>query len=514
MSCVLKQLKLISNRMPGDTVSLSSGEYRFSYNDLLHQLKLRISWLRELESRIVALHSGNSAEWVFIDLACQELGLVFIPLPAFFTAKQIQGCLSRAGVDTLLSDKPEISGLIDNQSSELHFERLASINSIYAWRNSNPQGVNLPSGTQKITFTSGSTGSPKGVCLSAEHQWRVAQSLADAIGIRHPKHLCLLPLSTLLENIAGVYTPLLCGGEVVIPSDHERGMLGSSGIDEQALLSCINRTKPHSLILVPQLLTLLVQACIKGWQSPETIKFIAVGGGKVSPQLIQQARQLSLPVYQGYGLSECGSVVALNTATDDCLDSVGQVLPHCEVAIENNEVVVRGSTHLGYMDDPSSWDPEKIHTGDVGRLQKGFLCVDGRKKNILITSFGRNVSPEWVESVLLAKPLLSHCVVLGDAKPFLAALVTAPMSVEDDVIAGWVDACNETLPDYARIGGWLRPTDSKLQPYITANGRPRREEIAEVFYSELERLYENGAFAFPAGRDGLMKKKGALSWHQ
>jgi len=492
MSGVLKRLEFIASLIPEGAIALTSGDYRVTYNELLDKVKQRIKWLRKIKSQVVALHSGNTAEWVLIDLACQELGLVFIPLPAFFTDNQIQGCLRRAGVDTLLSDQPVLPDFIDSQfSSTPYIERLASINAIHAWRDAYSQGADLPLATQKITFTSGSTGNPKGVCLSTEHQWRVAQSLADAIGIRYPKHLCLLPLSTLLENIAGVYTPLLCGGEVVIPSDHERGMLGSSGIDEHALLSCINRIKPHSLILVPQLLTLLVQACVKGWQSPETIKFIAVGGGKVSPQLIQQARQLGLPVYQGYGLSECGSVVALNTPANECLDSVGQILPHCEVAIENNEVVVTGSVHLGYMEDSLTWYPEKVHTGDVGQLQNGFLSIDGREKNILITSFGRNISPEWVESVLMEKPLFSHCVVLGDAKPFLIALVTAPMSVGDDVIANWIETCNQTLPDYGRVGGWLRTTDRELQPNITANGRPQRELVKSQFDDRLNQLYQN-----------------------
>ena len=297
MSGVLKRLGFISSLIPEEAIALTSGNYRVTYSDLFAEVKQRTIWLREMKSKVVALQAGNTAEWVLIDLACQELGLVFIPLPAFFTANQIQGCLRRAGIDTLLSDQPVLPGFIDSQfSSSPYFERLASINSIHAWRNAHARGADLPLATQKVTFTSGSTGNPKGVCLSTEHQWRVAQSLADAIGIRYPKHLCLLPLSTLLENIAGVYTPLLCGGEVVIPADLERGMLGSSGIDEQALLNCINRIKPHSLILVPQLLTLLVQACLKGWQSPETIKFIAVGGGNVSPQLIKQARQLGLDV--------------------------------------------------------------------------------------------------------------------------------------------------------------------------------------------------------------------------
>ena len=182
--------------------------------------------------------------------------------------------------------------------------------------------------------------------------------------------------------------------------------------------------------------------------------------------------------------------MALNTPANDCIDSTGLVLPHCEVTIENNEVVVTGVVHLGYLEDSSTWYPEKIYTGDVGRLQDGFLSIDGRKKNILISSFGRNISPEWVESVLMEKPLFSRCVVFGDAKPFLVALVNAPMSVGAEAIASWLETCNEKLPDYARIGSWLRITDREIQPYITANGRPQREQVKSYFDERISRLYQ------------------------
>jgi len=511
---LLKRLAFIADVIPPESIALSSGSRPITHGAMLDAVEQRMDWLLQSDSKVVALHAANSVEWVLFDLACQALAIVFIPLPAFFSSSQIQHCLTQSGFDTLLSDCPNVPYDLDNQFRAIPYYQGSGATSVfYAWKSISPFECLLPTGTQKITFTSGSTGNPKGVCLSMEHQWLVAQSLADAIGIQRPKHLCLLPLSTLLENIAGVYTPLLCGGEVVIPSDESRGFLGSSDINEKALLACINLAQPNSLILVPQLLMLLVHACASGWQPPASLTFIAVGGGKVAPKLIEQARQLGLPVYQGYGLSECGSVVALNTPVLEHVDSVGQVLPHCKVAIVENEIVVSGAVHLGYMDDSSSWYPEKIWTGDIGSLCDGYLSIEGRKKNTLITSFGRNISPEWIESVLMSKPLLRQCVVLGDAEPYLTTVICAPVQVDDETIQQWIDTCNESLPDYARVGGWLRVSEQQLQPYLTANNRPRRKAVWEHFFNELQCLYAHSMQVGQTVRGGSCASIGPVKSH-
>ena len=201
----------------------------------------------------------------------------------------------------------------------------------------------IPATTQKVTFTSGSTGQPKGVCLSGVAQLQVAQSLVTRINIPAPRHLCLLPLPTLLENIAGVYAPLIAGGEVFIATEAARGFNGSRLESPGLLLSLISKVQPQTLILVPELLQLLIHACGQGWQPPACLQFIAVGGAKVAVDLLQQAAGCGLPVYQGYGLSECCSVVALSDvpalqASKLQLAQVGRVLPHLQVKIVNDEV--------------------------------------------------------------------------------------------------------------------------------------------------------------------------------
>ena len=487
---IVKRLEFIAQILSPDQIVLTDETEELSYSELTHRVKEESQWLSGLNVKVVALHGQNSIDWVILDLACQEAGIICVPLPTFFSVSQIEHCLSQAGVDLILSDQKNFDAPI---GEDFNLSYMGRRSSFYAWRIPDATLGEFPKETQKITFTSGSTGSPKGVCLSVKHQWQVAQSLADVIEIRNPRHLCLLPLSTLLENIAGVYNPLLSGGCIVLANDAARGLGGSSGLDMHSLLDCIERVQPEMMILLPQLLTVLVAACEQGWQPPASFKFVAVGGAKVSPDLISIAQQYGIPVYQGYGLSECGSVVALNTPKDQHVDSVGRVLPHCTVSIEKSEIIINEPCHLGYLGESNSWYPESIHTGDIGTLEDGWLKINGRQKNILITSFGRNVSPEWVESELMSMPLLSQCMVVGDGKPYLGALVSAPSAITDTDIDEWVQRVNERLPDYARVLIWQRITESSLNEYATANGRLQRAHVEDAFKDEIGKFYLDGS---------------------
>jgi acyl-CoA synthetase (AMP-forming)/AMP-acid ligase II len=207
-----------------------------------------------------------------------------------------------------------------------------------------------PPGTAKISYTSGTTGTPKGVCLSQAAIDRVAASLHEVtrdLAVR--RHLCLLPLATLLENIAGVYAPLLAGAEIALPGLDEVGLRGATGLDLRQLLHCIAAYEPDSLILLPQMLAGLVGAAERGARLPRSLRFVAVGGGVVGLPLLERAARAGIPVYEGYGLTECGSVVALNTAAARRRER-GRPLPHSRVRISGDggcSSAARDDVYLG-----------------------------------------------------------------------------------------------------------------------------------------------------------------------
>jgi len=232
---------------------------------------------------------------------------------------------------------------------------------------------------------------------------------------------------------------------------------------------------------LPQMLKQLLES--NSCHSLSSLKFIAVGGGKVAPELLKLASKVGLPVYEGYGLTECGSCVALNTPQANKPGSVGKPLPHAHIRFSpRGEILVTGAAMQGYLDDAPA-DTE-IATGDVGHIDEdGFLFVTGRIKNVIISSFGRNISPEWVESFFLANPFIHQIAVFGEAQPYLSAVIVPSKHAAAARIAEAVAAINLTLPDYARIMQWVVADD----PFhvdnglVTNNGKLRRAAIATKY---------------------------------
>lgn len=467
----------------------------YSYAELAHAVDETATALRERNISVLGLYGDNGPEWLLVDLACQAAGVTLVPLPMFFSQQQLAHTMRASGMQALLTDDCERFTALDEVG-----QAVAEIAGLALIDIPGAQPVQLPQQTAKITFTSGSTGTPRGVCLSNETQFSTASALAEKLEpLNSALHLCLLPLATLLENVAGAYTSWRLGGTVVAPGLERLGLSGSSGLDTAQLVRCIDDYQPHSLILLPQILkALLEQIQQKGWQPPRSLRFVAVGGGKVSADLLLQARSCGLPVYEGYGLSECGSVVALNLPGADRPGAAGRPLPHCEIAVRDGEVMVRGPRYLGYLNldsgDGAGEVEEWLATGDIGELDRdGYLHITGRKKNILISSFGRNISPEWIESELLLEPMVMQCVVIGDARPHCCALIFPRPGTERAQLDGWLAAVNRKLPDYARVRNWaaLPAPLSFADGLLTANGRPRRDLIAERYREPIEDLYQH-----------------------
>jgi long-chain acyl-CoA synthetase len=466
---------------------------------------------------VVALMADNGIDWLVSAAAVERTGAVLLPLPAFFTDAQCLHAIEATGAALLLTDDP-------CRGRRLGFARGGSLpgTQLGAMQRAAPEagaGMRpaLPAGTGLVTFTSGTTGAPRGVCLGRDALRRVSQgvaTIASSLGIE--RHLCLLPLAVLLEQVAGAGAAALAGATTVALPLAEVGLAGSSGFDPVRALAAIRQHDVHSVILLPQMLQALVDAVAAGACAPASLRLAAVGGGRVPPALIERARRLGIPACEGYGLSECGSVVAL-ALPQDAPDAGMRLLPHARarivapaVRVEGaspaapavvdagavdaaGEILVEGPAFLGYLGVAPQATKAPVRTGDLGSIDAhGRLRVTGRLKHLLITGFGRNVSPEWPESELLARAPIRQAAVFGEGRPWLSAVLVVPAGTAHAAIAAAVAEANAMLPDYARIGGWVVATGAFTQAdgLLTANGRLRRDAILARHGAAIDALYE------------------------
>lgn len=467
---------------------------------LLHEAVVKLSeQLQDYRGQVVGLFQDNSLAWAIADLACMRAGVTLVPLPLFFSPDQLVHAIYDSGMAAVLSQ--EVGG-----AEKLLYAADINVVAKIGWKlpmidplfyildiASGRVLPDVPAGTAKITYTSGTTGTPKGVCLSSQSIDTVANALAiasQASSMDH--HVCVLPLSTLLENIAGLYVPLIAGASVTILSLKDVGLVGAAGFDQERLLHTLDRSHATTTVLTPELLYGLVVTLEVTGRKLTHLRFAAVGGASVSPQLLSRAKAVGMQVFEGYGLSECTSVVALNTPHKHRVGSVGKPLPHVRLEIaEDGEIIVHSAVMLGYLGS-EPFLGRGIHTGDRGYLDgDGYLYITGRKKNIFITSFGRNVSPEWVERELNLSPVILQSALFGEARPWNVAVLVTPEWVADEAIQADVDAVNQSLPDYARITKWIK-ADAPFLPtngQATANGRLRRDVILNIYQERINRLY-------------------------
>lgn len=469
-------------RHRGAQTAVQGSSGAFTFGQLLAEVQWRQAWLAEQPSGGLVLALENSPEALFWDLAALFGERPCVIVPPFFSHTQRRHCLEQSGAVLAVADEGFAEDL--RHCGFCAGER--------CWTRGSTAVRPLPSGTAKITYTSGSTGAPKGVCLSADSLLRVARELEAASRSATPgKYLAVLPLAVLLENL-GVYAALLAGACVLMYPQQQLGMGGASQVDFKRLLGSIALSGAESLILVPQLLLGLVTAIERGLMRVGPLRFVAVGGARVAPSLLGRAEAVGLPVFEGYGLSECASVVCLNRPGERRPGSVGRPLPHVQVRVaEDGEVLVSGSALLGYLGEApfeGAWWP----TGDLGHFdQDGFLYLDGRKKHQFTTSFGRNVNPEWVEAELTQGGVIAQAFVHGEHLPHnLALLWPLDPAACDEVIEQAVRQANAGLPDYARVHAWRRLPEplGVIQQTLTANGRPRREHILQRYRSLLSEI--------------------------
>ena len=398
-----------------------------------------------------------------------------------------------------------------------------------------------PDDVATLIYTSGTTGPPKAVLLSHRNIAATLEGRLDALGLdlQGRRLVSYLPMAHIAERSYSHYLPARTGAAVTICPD--------PGAINEYLLS----VRPELLFGPPRVFERLrdrlrtiarsdeqLAACLaqpnaagadalaraRAHVGLDACRFALTGSAPVNPALIEFFEAIGVPIATVYGLSESCSLISVGIAGGR-RDTVGVPIAGCEVRLaDDGEVLSRGSnTFIGYLGDAegsaaaideAGW----LHTGDIGEIVDGELRIIDRKKELIVTAGGKNVSPVQIEALIKDHAPVSHVCVIGDGRPYVTALVVLADAVARDdgaaiveqVVAG-VAAANSRL-NHAEQVKRIAVVDDVWTPdsqLLTATMKLRRRGIAARYAALIESIYEPKP-EFPvinvtgAGRDSLV----------
>ncbi len=329
-----------------------------------------------------------------------------------------------------------------------------------------------PENVATILYTSGTTGDPKGVMLTHGNLLSNCAAILQHIRVTEAdRTLSFLPLSHSFERTAGHFALLMAGGEIAyatspekvatevreikptlllgVPRFYEKvrnrilGTLERAPKYRRALFEFALRVSdewsaakeageplPLRLRVRRELADRLVFSLLRRRMGGR-VRFFVSGGAPLDAEIVRFFTRVGLPLLEGYGLTEASPVVSVNQPDVVRAGSVGRVLPGVEVRVaDDGELLVKGpNVMLGYFEQPDATaavlDADGcFHTGDVGHVDAdGFVFVTDRKKDLIIGSGGKNVSPARVEGLLKRHRLIGDVCLVGDRHPYLVALI-------------------------------------------------------------------------------------------
>jgi long-chain acyl-CoA synthetase len=416
-----------------------------------------------------------------------------------------------------------------------------------------------------IVYTSGTTGRPKGVMLTHDNLlWNAFYAAQCADFGPHEVFLSFLPMSHTLERTGGYYLPMLLGAEVAyarsiaqlaqdlqdirptilisVPRIYERvyGRIQDSLEKKGAFARLVfrlavqvgwrrfERSQGRALWTPEQLLWPLLQKLVAGSVTEKLggrLKMAISGGAALSPEIAQVFIGLGVPIYQGYGLTETSPVVCVNRPDSNVPASIGQPLPGVEVKIgDNDELLTRSRCVMrGYWNDEEATramiDAEGwLHSGDKANVDAaGHYAIVGRIKDIIVLNNGEKVPPTDMESAILLDPLFEQVMVVGEGKPYLAALMVLneehwqafaaglnvdprqPSSLRDPrvmkALTHRVARHLRHFPGYAQI----RRLHPELRPWTVDDGlltptmKVKRNQVLDRYRAAVEAMYADFA---------------------
>jgi long-chain acyl-CoA synthetase len=526
----------------------------------------------------VAVLSSTRYEWVILDYAILSVGAVTVPIYETSSPEQVRWVLEDSGavlafveieahammVKQLLNELPALRKVaVIETAAPAALDALADAGAtvdrgevdrrLAAIRSADPA---------TLIYTSGTTGRPKGCQLTHSnllHETRGASDCFPSLLRKGERLLVFLPLAHVLaralsmtafangvtigytsdiKNLVPMFGQFKPTVIVSVPRVFEKVYntaelnaqdSGKGAIFAMAAQTAIDWSKavdtggPGLLLKAKHaLFDRLVYTKLRAATGGDCRASIS-GGAPLGARLGHFYRGIGLTIYEGYGLTETSAAITANRIGELKVGSVGKLLPGNSMAIANDgELLVRGGVVFsGYWHNETATSEAIVngwfHTGDLGSIDAdGFLSIVGRKKEIIVTAGGKNVAPAILEDQLRAHPLISQAMVVGDAKPFIAALIAidteafevwkqhhgkgADASVvdlaEDPDLVAEIDLAvknaNQAVSKAEAIRKFrILPVDfTVLTGELTPTLKVKRKVVADKFAAEIEGLYE------------------------
>jgi long-chain acyl-CoA synthetase len=533
-----------------------------------------------------ALIGANRVEWALFDFALGSIGAIAAPIYANSSAKDAgyildhseavgvlcEDDVQRAKVESARGAIPRLRHVLTNAD----LEDLAARGRAYAAEHPNA----LREAAEQIEeddlftyiYTSGTTGPPKGCMISHRNYYAMVAVVDDLPSFTGPEDTMLLYLPLAhnfgrLMHLSGAYVgyaiaflpdPLQAAaalpqvrptvfpsvprvyekvhGAVVAKFDAETGAKRKL-IDwalavgrEVSELRRAGKPVPGGLAFKHRLADKLVYSKVKE-RLGGRLRLAISGGAPLAPEIAEFFHAIDILLVEGYGLTECTTAASTNTHEAYKFGTVGRPLPGTEVRVsEDGEILIRSETVFqGYYKEPEATaevlgEDGWLRTGDIGEIDEdGFIRITDRKKDIIVTAGGKNVAPQNLENDLKTSKFVSQAMVVGDKRPFVAALITLdpeslpawaaerglPTDMETlvqteevrELVQGIVDEVNADRSRYEQIKRFtILPRDFTMDhDELTPTLKLKRRVVADHFSGELEDLYAGDTLNQAAG---------------
>ena len=489
----------------------------------------------------VTIFSSTRLEWGILDFALAAVGAVSVPIYDTDSAPQAQRIMNDSAVKLAFADNRERFDRLDSVKDHCPaLKQILMIegNALGALEGLgvavSDEELNERVATVRaddlatIVYTSGSTGNPKGAELTHKNFVSItisaSQALHEVVLDDHPRLLLFLPLAhcfarfiqyasiasddgvvgylpdtkTLLPDLRSFEPTYLLGVPRVFEKVYNAASLkAGAGWKGRLFVKAAEAARvwsrkeqageQHTFAEIAERAKYetLVYRTVRGALGPK-IKYVACGGAPLSLDLAHFYNGIGLPMIQGYGMTETAAPFAATRVTDNVIGTVGQPAPGSSIRIsDEGELQVKGpNVFRGYHNLPEKtaeaftadgW----LRTGDLAEIDdEGRIIITGRIKDIIITAGGKNVSPIPLEEEIAKCPIVEHCVVVGDQRPFIGALVT----LDPESLALWLPAhglSTETPVDRLATNAAVR---EEIQQYVDkANATVSRAESVRKF---------------------------------